>query len=181
MPEAGAFFEGLLRWAAIRFGVAMALTIAGPTDNGEPEALRYYFHRSEPSRKLLTIWNSIYASGDVKETAPILSNFAAASFETGRLRLRQYARDCLTGDVHEGTTPAQNGETGGVAVDDADKSDEESDDDDGDYKDEEDGADEDSDEESDEGGPDDEEDEDFSGDIQAVEEMTLEEVSWVLL
>ena len=42
---------------------------------------------------------SLYAAGDSNENAPMLAEFAAASFEPGKIRLRQYARDFLTGVV----------------------------------------------------------------------------------
>ncbi|VDC00378.1 unnamed protein product [Peniophora sp. CBMAI 1063] len=81
LPEAADFFEGVLSWAAARFGVAMALTIAGPTDSGEPAD------------------TTLYAAGDSKPGAPTLSEFASASLQPAKIRLRQFARDMLTGQV----------------------------------------------------------------------------------
>ncbi|VDC05898.1 unnamed protein product [Peniophora sp. CBMAI 1063] len=101
IPEAGAFFASLLHWAASRFGVALALTIAGPTDSGEPEA------------------NSIYAAGHSVDGAPELAIFADASFKTGRIRLKQYARDFLTGEVPVPDTAEP--EDGSAAEEGADK------------------------------------------------------------
>ncbi|VDB90185.1 unnamed protein product [Peniophora sp. CBMAI 1063] len=87
MPEAGAFFQSILNWSAVRFGVAMELTIAGQTDKGVPEA------------------RSLFASGERKEGAPALDAFAASTTKETKIVLMQYVRDMLTGNVPKDVTP----------------------------------------------------------------------------
>ena len=68
---------------------------------------------------------SLYAAGLTCERAPPLGEFAAAAFEPGKVRLRQYARDFLTGEVPVPDTapkaeaPVDTGDTGALDGDDA--------------------------------------------------------------
>ncbi|VDB98963.1 unnamed protein product [Peniophora sp. CBMAI 1063] len=96
LPEAGTFFQAILNWAAVRFGVAMSMTIAGKPNKGEPEA------------------RSLFASGEVKEGAPALDAVAAHSTEATKVALSQYVRDMLTSNVPKDVTPL----VPGAAVDD---------------------------------------------------------------
>ncbi|VDC00361.1 unnamed protein product [Peniophora sp. CBMAI 1063] len=84
MPEAGAFLRVFLEWMASRFGVALALTIAGTGDKGEPDA------------------RTIFAAGDTKGGSPTLDEYAADATEDTKVRLMQYVSKMMTGLVATG-------------------------------------------------------------------------------
>ncbi|VDB98824.1 unnamed protein product [Peniophora sp. CBMAI 1063] len=84
MPEAGAFLRVFLEWMASRFGVALALTIAGQGDKGEPDA------------------RTIFAAGDTKDGSPTLDEYAADATDATKVRLMQYVTKMMTGLVATG-------------------------------------------------------------------------------
>ncbi|VDC00036.1 unnamed protein product [Peniophora sp. CBMAI 1063] len=84
LPEASSFLKALLSWVATRFGVALALTIAGVNDNGIPDA------------------QTLFAAGHSKPGAQTLENLVARSMSETKILMSQYARDSMTGEYPKG-------------------------------------------------------------------------------